>query len=121
MRRSDSGSTARATEPATANLIAIPDGGGRLSEGLVVEASIVARLFRLRVLAVDASLVISPARAKSRPPVAARTRSRAIGGGLAAAERCIDEGAASLTASRAIGRAARGPRTAAGPGRFGPR
>jgi hypothetical protein len=122
MRRSDSGSTALATEPATANLIAIPDGGGRLSEGLVVKASIVARLFRLRLLAVDASLVISPARAKSRSPVvAARTRSRAIGGGLAAAERCIDEGAASLAASRAIGRAARGPRATAGPGRSGPR
>jgi hypothetical protein len=120
-RRSDSRNTARATEPATANLIAVPDAGGRLAEGLVVEASLVARLFRLRLLAVDASVVISPARAKRRSPaVAARTPPRAIGAGLAAAERCIDEGAASLAASRAIGGATRGPRVTAGAGRSGP-
>jgi hypothetical protein len=106
----------------TANLIAVPDAGERLSEGVVVEVSLVARLFRLRLLAVDASVVISPARANFRSPVVAtHTRPRAIGAGLAAAERCIDEGAASLAASRAIGQAAGGPRITAGPGRSGPR
>jgi hypothetical protein len=101
-RRSGSRSTARAIERATAKLIAVPDGGRQLSEGLVVEASVVARLFRIRVLAIDASVVISPARVTGRTPgVAARTRSPTIGAGLAAAERVIDEGAASLAASRA--------------------
>jgi hypothetical protein len=119
-RRSDSSSTARATERATANLTAVPDGGRRLSEGLVVEASVVARLFRIRVLAIDAGLVISPARVTSRSPVVApRARSRAIGAGLAAAERSIGEGAASLAASRSIGRSARRPRTTAGLGGLG--
>ena len=81
--------------------IAVPDRRRRLSEGLVVEASIVARLFRFRLLAIDAGLVVSPARVAARSPaVAPRTRPRAIGGGLAAAERCLDEGAAHLAASR---------------------
>ena len=86
---------------ATATLIAVPDRRRRLSDGLVVEASIVARLFRFRLLAIDAGLVVSPARVAARPPaVAPPTRPRAIGGGLAAAERCLDEGAAHLAASR---------------------
>ena len=86
---------------ATASLIAVPDSRRRLSDGLVVEASIVARLFRFRLLAIDASLVVSPARVAARSPaVAPRTRPRAIGGGLAAAERLLDEGSAHLAASR---------------------
>jgi hypothetical protein len=82
----------------------VPDGGGALSEGLVVEASVVARVFRVRLLELDASLVVAPADVQSRTP-AARPRTRtgrpAIGAGLVAAERAIDEGAASLAASRA--------------------
>jgi hypothetical protein len=101
-RRSDSRSRARATERETANLIGIPDGGRQLSEGLVVEASVIARLFRIRLLAIDASLVISPAQVRGRSSAATpRARARAIGAGLLAAERVIDEGAASLAASRA--------------------
>src|SRR5215207_2489406 len=100
-RRSDSRSTARATERATANLIAAPDGGRQLSEGLVVEASVVARLFGMRLLAIDASVVVSPAHVKGRSPAATpRLRSRTIGAALAAAERSIDEGEASLAAAR---------------------
>jgi hypothetical protein len=78
----------------------------------VVEASVVARLFRVRLLAIDASLVVSPARVMNRFPVpgAPPARARTIGARLAAAERCLDEGAASLEASRAIGRTARGRR-----------
>jgi hypothetical protein len=71
---------------------------------LVVEASVVARLFRFRLLAVDASVVISPAHVHGRSPnVRPRTQRRAIGAGLVAAERFIDEGASSLAASRATG------------------
>jgi hypothetical protein len=111
-RRSDSRSTAPDTEPATTNLIAVPDGARPLSEGLVVEASVVARLFRIRLLAVDANLVVTPAHVQRRTPAAMpRTRRPPIGAGLVAAERFIDEGAASLAASRAIGT------TAARPGR----
>jgi hypothetical protein len=103
-RRSDSRSTAPATERATTNLIAVPNGGRPLSEGLIVEASVVARLFRIRLLAVDASLVVSPAHVQGRTPaVMLRTRPRTIGARLVAAERFIDEGAASLAASRATG------------------
>jgi len=86
------------------NLIAVPDGEGALSEGLVVEASVVARLFRVRLLEIDASLVVAPADVQGRTPaVRPRTLTRrpTIGAGLVAAERAIDEGAASLAASRA--------------------
>jgi hypothetical protein len=61
----------------------------------------VARLFRIRLLAIDAELVVSPARVTSPSrAVAPRTRTAEIGTGLAAAERAIDEAAASLAASR---------------------
>jgi hypothetical protein len=86
---------------ATASLIAVPDRRQRLSDGLVVEASIVARLLRFRLLAIDVGVVVSPARVAARSPaVAPRARPRATGGGLAAAERFLDEGAAHLAASR---------------------
>ena len=96
-RRSDSRHIAHATErtPET-NLIAVPDDGRPLSEGLLVEASIVARLLRIRVLAIDARLIVAPAHVqrRTRTPVTLRTRGRRIGTGLAAAERMLDEGAA---------------------------
>ena len=66
-----------------------------------------ARLFRFRLLAIDAGLVVSPARVAGRSPaVVPHTRPRAIGGRLADAERFLDEGAAHLEASRRPGRAA---------------
>src|SRR3954468_1122851 len=97
-RRDDSRPTARATgrTPVSSGLTAVPGGGGQLSEGLLVEASVVARLFRVRLLAIDASLVVVPAQV--------RGRSRPIGAGLAAAERLLGEGDASLAASRAVAR-----------------
>jgi hypothetical protein len=101
-RRSDSRSTAPATERATTNLIAVPNADRPLSEGLVVEASVVARVFRIRLLAVDARVVISPAHVHGQSPaVPPRTQRRAIGARLVAAARFIDEGASSLAASRA--------------------
>jgi hypothetical protein len=78
------------------NLIAIPDGDRELSEGLLVEASVVARLMRMRLLTIDASLIVAPARVERRAPVA----SAPVGARLAAAERSLREGAASLAASR---------------------
>lgn len=68
----------------------------QLSEGLAVEASIVARLFRIRLLTIDASLIVLPAQPNGRSPT------QAIGVGLAAAERFLDEGADDLAASRAV-------------------
>jgi hypothetical protein len=103
-RRSDSRSTAPVTARPTTNLIAVPDDGGVLSDGLVVEASVVARLFRFRLLEIDASLVVAPADVRGRSPAVpprarqmlapatAPRRSHAIGAGLAAAERILDEG-----------------------------
>lgn len=70
-------------------------------EGVVVEASVVARLFGARLLAVDATVVVSPARVRTRPQaLPPRLRSEPIGARLAAAERDIDDGAARLAASR---------------------
>jgi hypothetical protein len=85
------------TSPAT-DLIAVPDDGGSLSEGLLVEASIVARLLRIRLLAIDARLIVAPAyvQRRTQTPVTLRKRDRRIGTGLAAAERMLDEGAAGV-------------------------
>jgi hypothetical protein len=108
-RRSGSRTTANVTErtqtaPGSAHLIAVPDGGQRLSEGLLVEASVVARLLRVRLLVINASLVVSPAHVQGRmpeePPRPPPARRRAIGTGLAAAERSLSEGAASLARLR---------------------
>jgi len=99
-------------------LTATPDRRRRPSGGLVVEASILARLLRIRLLRLDATVVISPAdvtlrpsaardakRSASSPLRAARTslpmRSEPSGGrALAEAVRTIDEGAAILAQTR---------------------
>jgi hypothetical protein len=85
--------------------------GGR--DALIVEASVLARLLGIRLLRLNANVIVaraqfmrpSPARydalvrssrkAAARPPAG----SRAIGARLAEAERLIDEGAATLAAS----------------------
>ena len=88
--------------PARASgLTAIPDAGRHLSDGLVVEGALVARLLGLRLLAVDARLVVAPAALREPPPPSAvRARPERIGAALTAAERCLDDGAASLEAAR---------------------
>jgi hypothetical protein len=68
----------------------------RTADGLLVEASVVARLLGLRLLSVNASVVVSPAR------VTGRLRAGPIGVRLLTAERFIDEGAASLAASHLV-------------------
>jgi hypothetical protein len=68
-------------------------------------ALIVARLLRIRLLAIDARLIVAPAHVqrRTRTPVTQRTRGRKIGTGLAADERKLDESAAG------VGRASTGP------------
>lgn len=97
-------------------LTAVPDRRRRPSDGLVVEASILARLLGIRLLKLDATVVIVPAdvtapssaaRVSPLPAVAPSPRAlpdrqpAGVGGGLAEAIRRIDEGAAILAAVRA--------------------
>jgi hypothetical protein len=100
----------------TVTLRGRPDSRRRPSDGVVAEASIVARLLRLRLLRLDATVVVSPAvvtARSSRPGAAAqpardgpvRTReapvpARPIGRRLAEAARTLDENAAALAATR---------------------
>lgn len=75
---------------------------GRLSEGTLVEASVVGRVLGMRILKLDAVVLLSPAAA---PPVsvtpAPSIRPRA--GRLAGALRSIEEGAALLEEARRLG------------------
>jgi hypothetical protein len=72
---------------------------GRLSEGTLVEASVVGRVLGVRILRIDAVVLLSPA---VPPPVSATpapsTRPRP--GRLAGAVRSIEEGAALLAEAR---------------------
>lgn len=99
---------------------ATPDGRKRLSEGIVVEASVLVRLLRIRLLRLDAEVVIVPAEVTAPPSLSsgsrqpparsagvAPPRSRPTGGRLAEAVRCIDEGAALLAEARRGGTADR--------------
>ena len=101
--------------PTTA-VTAIPDGKRQLSSGLVIDASIVARLFRIRLLTLDASVIVSPAEMKvphgghvpgrgvSIQPAGPRGRPGRIGAGLAGAAQAIEEGATILAASERVKR-----------------
>lgn len=111
-RRSDSISSARARRrtlgaPAPA-VTAIPDATRQLSDGLIIDASVVARLLGIRLLTLDASLTVSPARIKAPVADYASVRRSSthptgppgrIGARLASAEQSIDEGAATLAAT----------------------
>lgn len=88
-----------------------PDGRRRLSQGVLVEASILARLLGLRLLMLEATVVLTPAdvttrssgqrRTAGRPPGASPPRrSAAAGRGLADAVRNLDEGAKLLEQAR---------------------
>lgn len=88
--------------------------GGRLSGGMLIEASILARLLRLRLLTVDASVLLLPADLSSLAPPIAPTRERrnpeeprrqltprgSPGNTLADAIRSIDEGSELLAQTR---------------------
>jgi hypothetical protein len=90
---------------------------GRPSDGLLVEASIVARLLGIRLLTLDATVALvpadvtprtssrgaSPAGTPPRPPSVPPARSGATGRGLADAVRSINEGAELLAEARRNG------------------
>jgi hypothetical protein len=74
-------------------------GSTRDAGELLVEARIVARLLGIRLLTIDASVIVVPARLNGRA-AGEMVAPHAIGTGLAAAERLLGDGAASLAASR---------------------
>ena len=94
-------------------LNAAPDGRRRLSDGVLLEASILGRVLGVRVLTLRATIVLAPAsvstaaaggdppaRVDGRRPRAAPARRRAGGRELAEAVRRIDEGAEVLAEAR---------------------
>jgi hypothetical protein len=90
-------------------LTAAPDRRKRLSEGVLVEAFVVARLLGLRLLKLDATVVLMPAdvgaqRAAPRDPPALDglppARLYPAGRGLAEAIRHLDEGEELLAQAR---------------------
>ena len=105
----------RATAPVP--LMAIPDRRRRLSEGVLVDASLRARLLGIRLLTIDATVVLAPADVTALSPVAhdppqrtsvrsariSRNRSAATGHGLAEAVRSINEGVELLAEARRDG------------------
>jgi hypothetical protein len=97
--------------PATQVVLpALGDRGRRRSEATVVEASVVARLLGMRLLKLDATIVLHPAEISPVPPQRpGEPRARSHAGrvlpapgarGLSDAVRSIDEGAALLAEAR---------------------
>jgi hypothetical protein len=100
-----------AIESADSGVLTVaPDRRRRLSQGVLVEASILARLLGLRLLRLEATMVLTPAdvrtstgssRAARRPSSASPPRRSAVPRrGLADAARDIDEGARLLAQAR---------------------
>jgi hypothetical protein len=89
---------AGATSPLS--LEAVPDRRRRVSDGVLVEASILARLLGLRLLTLDVTLVLVPADVSAPSTVPARP---VPGRGLADAVRSISEGAELLAEARRNG------------------
>jgi hypothetical protein len=98
---------------------AVPDRNRRLGDGVLVDASILARVLGIRLLTLEARVTVLPADVKRaspaptdsrRPRTSARRSSAvapqpsgAIGHGLADAVRAINEGAAILAEARSNG------------------
>lgn len=96
--------------PTTLAVLSIPGSARQLSEGAAVKASVIARLLGIRLLTLDATVLLAPAEIAAPPPPApAPAPSRLagsagpVGDGLSAAARFIEEGAASLAAARSSG------------------
>jgi hypothetical protein len=69
----------------------VPDGGGRLADGVVVEGSLVARLLGLRLLVIDARLVLAPAQLRGAPSTTQGPPvPHGVGARLATAQRLLD-------------------------------
>jgi hypothetical protein len=101
----------RAATIAPGLLIRAGDSRGRLSQGVLVEASVVARLLGLRLLTLEASALLAPADLRASPgvrtevagaprPVAPLPRTAVARRGLAGAVRDLDEGARLLEQAR---------------------
>jgi hypothetical protein len=99
----------RAEGTAPVLLTAVPDRRRRLSEGILVEATVLARLLGIRLLKLDATVVLMPADVAARsaaprdPPALdglPPTRLYPAGRGLAEAIRHINEGEALLAQAR---------------------
>ncbi len=99
--------------------MAVRDRRGRASEGVVVQASVLARLLGIRLLRLEAIVVLAPAdqappsaprvvagRTSARPPGLPPRRPGVAGRGLADAVRSIDEGAELLAQARRNGASA---------------
>lgn len=88
-------------------LAAIPDRRRRLSDGVLVDASIRARVLGIRLLTIDATVVLGPAAvtassgAAHDPPQ--RTSARSSRHALAEAVRSLNEGAELLAEARRNG------------------
>ncbi|MBV9196248.1 MAG: hypothetical protein JO168_19095 [Solirubrobacterales bacterium] len=104
--------------PATFELTAVPDRSKRLSQGVLLEGSILARFLGLRLLRLDTVILIAPADVPAgrstavEPPIRASTQAGDAlprGSGLSAAVRDIDEGRALLAAARRNGPSQRQP------------
>ena len=88
-------------------------GTGARHQRLIVDASVLARLFGIRLLRLDAQVILSPEHVARPSRVRAdgtvpsrlgrrpRASARSLGAGLADAERLIAEGAATLAGSQA--------------------
>lgn len=78
-----------AARPATLT----PATDSQLSDGVVVQTHLVARLLGLRILRVDGVVHLAPARLEAEHArVAAPGQARALGSGLARASRLLDDG-----------------------------
>jgi hypothetical protein len=84
--------------PAPVGLTAAVDPSRRLSEGALVQASVRARLLRIPLLRLDATVVLMPA------AIRAPSSALAAGDGLAEAVRSINDGAEVLAQVRRNGR-----------------
>jgi hypothetical protein len=98
--------------------MALPDRRRHLSEGVLVEARLRARLLGIRLLTIDATVVLAPAdvtvpsvaahdpprRASARSSGISRSPSAATGHRLAEAVQSINEGMELLAATRRDGR-----------------
>lgn len=98
-------------------LAAQPHRGRRPADAALIEASVQARLLGVRLLTLEATIVLVPAevatpssnppplraRARARPSGAPRARPDAVGRGLAEAVRSLNEGAELLAEARRAG------------------
>ena len=89
-------------------MVASPDGSRRLSHGVVVETSILARLFGFRLLRLEGTVVLSPAEFTEAASASASQRhvvdagaGQAVGG-LSTAMRLLQDSAVQLDAARQL-------------------